>query len=703
MLKKFVLVILLGSFLSCQSQAISDSQKQADLMLSVFILLSRNHFIEKNLNQAFFDEVLTNYLEITDRQKLFFTKSEIDVFYQLSQYKGQGDPNQEVYERLPNLLKISYQTFEVLEPRIQEFSEFAENYLGTELNYRERESFVIDPNDRVYVSEVGKLKENWKRYLKYLTLNRLLELNKSVGEDKTVRMGSPQFISNETQARKLVTTQMKSLAQNLGTFKQDQYLDFYLNAMGLAYDQYTSYYSPVENQNFTIQMTGQLEGIGAQIAKVDDGTIEIRGIVPGGPTYKQKALEVGDKIMAVADDKNEMIDVIPLSINEALQYIRGKKGTIARLKVKRVDGMIDEVKIVRDRVVLEESYARSSILDIKLPGEPNRKIGYLYLPSFYGDSRNPNAPNSSEDVKRELLKLNASGVDALVFDLRNNGGGRLDDAVQISGFFIKEGPIVRVRNRATEMEPRYDIDPNVYFDKPMVVLVNENSASASEIFAAAMQDYGRAVVVGGESTFGKATVQTIFEYDREEYFASINDIAGSLKFTIQKYYRATGKSTQTIGVIPDIMLPSISYKEENKKNPYKLDSLPQIPFQKWQNFSYDIDALKRESKKRVVRTPFFNNMDKRTALIKNQLDNKEMSLQYVIANREQERYLRELKRHPIDMKKTNSKYSVSAHQGSITADTPQETKDKYANWEKQILEDYYIEEATLILHDIIKG
>lgn len=694
---KFIVIFFLWtSFLSCQSR-LDQATKERDLFLSVFLVLSQYHFIQKNYNQKFYDDILDHYLKITDLQKIFYLQSEVDTFKQLSQYSGnQQDYQQELMSRIPNLLKISYTCYDIFKKRAIKFQEFSEDYLSREIDFTVNEVYELKPEKRHFSIDEKGLKETWRKYLKYLTMNRIVTLSSG-----NAVIHSTEFRSNEMDARSHILNQMKRVAQNTQTRKSDQYIEFYLNAVGAAYDQYTSYYSPVESQNFNIQMTGQLEGIGAQISKEEDGLIEIKGIVPGGPTYKQKALEVGDKIMRVNDGNGKMLDVVSLSMNEALSYIRGKKGTVAQFLVKRRDGVIENVEIIRDRVILEESYARSTILQTQIDGSPTKKIGYLYLPSFYGDRRNSQAPNSSDDVKKALLNFNDQDVDGMIFDLRNNGGGYLDDAVNISGFFIEEGPIVRVRDRNQEFDPRSDTDPNVIFTKPMIVLINENSASASEIFSAAMQDYGRAVIVGSLQSFGKATVQNVLEFDKQPYFHKIADIAGSLKYTIQKYYRVTGQSTQTMGVTPDVILPTLWIKQNHKNNPYAQDSLPEIPFKHWERFSYDIDYLRQSSQKRIDHSDFFNRIKKRLQILKERQDEDRVSLVYTVAQRKQNAYLKEIDKYDLNLSKSKVPYSIIEQK--TFPENPSEKMEGIKNWNKSILDDYYLEEGVMILNDFFNN
>ena len=356
---------------------------------------------------------------------------------------------------------------------------------------------------------------------------------------------------------------------------ESDWLSIYLNSITTIYDPHTAYFPPQDKENFDIAMSGQLEGIGARLTS-KGGFIVVAEIVPGSACWRQGQLKVGDKILKVGQGDEEPIDITDMRTDHAVKYIRGKKGTEVRLTVKQVDGSVITIPIIRDIVILEETYTKSAVIDNK---------GYINLPKFYADFSGNGGRDCSDDVKNEILKLKEEGVEGIILDLRNNGGGSLQDVVEMAGLFIKEGPIVQVKAKVGKPRVYSDTDESVYYDGPLVVMVNTYSASASEILAAAMQDYGRAVIVGGSpTTFGKGTVQRAFDLDGfvSEAYDEIKPL-GALKLTLQKFYRIDGGTTQLKGVTPDIILPDtwsyLNVGEKDQEFPIPWDEIgsPEVP------------------------------------------------------------------------------------------------------------------------------
>ena len=513
-------------------------------------------------------------------------------------------------------------------------------------------------------------------------------------EDKNnekVRIGDAEFKKIEKSAREKITKSIKKIFNELISKKPRDYFSTYLNAMTQTYDRYTIYFPPVEQETFTSGLTGKLEGIGAQINKSDDGTIEIVNIIPGGPSFKQKKLTPGDKILKVGqDDDGEMVDIVNLTMNEGLGLIRGKKGTKVRLYIRKISGEEKEISIIRDVIVLQETYARSSVFK-----DQGVLYGYIYLPSFYRDFNNGVARNSSEDIANELKKLNALNVEGLVFDLRNNGGGALTDAVRISGFFIKNGPIVRVRSSRQEHAPLYDRDDSVLFEKPVVILINENSASASEIVAAALQDYGRVIVMGPKQSFGKGTVQTSFDLNQIDALKRFDRNFGGLKLTVQKFYRITGKSTQNIGVRPDIVFPSLSEAVEPVESDFPYDDLEAIRFVKWagsdESRNVYADVI-REIQEEIAKTPYFEEIAQKVKLVKKNRKKTKVSLNLKKRLSDRKNFITEMKKLDLEIKKPFTDFVV---------ETDEENLEIYGkNWYEDLSKDIYVNTAMKVLKKI---
>jgi carboxyl-terminal processing protease len=353
-------------------------------------------------------------------------------------------------------------------------------------------------------------------------------------------------------------------------FNDDEKFSYYVNAITNMMDPYTEFFPPVDKRYFDEQLSGQFFGIGASL-QYEDGNIKVGSLLTGSPAWKSEQIEVGDFITKVAQGNDQPVDLTGYTVEDAVKLIRGKKGTEVKLTLKKTDGTVKTVSLIRDKIVQDETFARSTVIE-----EGTSKIGYIFLPEFYANFDDPTGSRSALDVAKEVAKLKQQKVDGIVIDLRNNGGGSLYDVVQIAGLFIDQGPIVQVKDRDGRPTVMRDKDGNVLYDGPLAVMVNEFSASASEIFAAAIQDYGRGVIIGSTSTYGKGTVQRSIALDGDN-FLSNNSELGSLKLTLQKFYRINGGSTQLKGVVPDIVIPDkyeyLKFREKDNTNALKWDEI----------------------------------------------------------------------------------------------------------------------------------
>jgi carboxyl-terminal processing protease len=427
------------------------------------------------------------------------------------------------------------------------------------------------------------------------------------------------------KAREKTLKQLKSYFERMGELDHQEHYSRYFNALTAAFDPHTNYMDPATKEDFNIRMSKSLKGIGAVLQEEDDYTKVMR-IVPGSASYRQGDLEAGDIILRVAEGlEGEEIDITGMRIREVVSYIRGEKGTIVRLTVKKSDGKIKIIPIERDIVKLEDAVAKSMSFD----GVGDRKYGYVYLPDFYRNHQDPSSRNCTDDVRKEIENLKKENIDALIFDLRGNGGGFLEDARSIAGLFIPSGPIVQVKNSFDKVVVLRDDDRKVTFSKPVVILVDQFSASASEILAAALQDYHRAVVVGSEQTHGKGTVQHLISLDREVPPRWKKGDMGSLKLTIQKFYRIDGGSTQKRGVVPDIILPDDkAYMESGERYlDYALDwdKISPVKYRAW-GPSLPLDELRIKSSARVEKSEIFNAAKARGEHLKERFDDTQVVL-----------------------------------------------------------------------------
>ena len=483
-------------------------------------------------------------------------------------------------------------------------------------------------------------------------------------------------------------------------------LTIYINAITNTYDPNTAWLPPKDKANFDIAFSGQLEGIGAQLQE-KDGYIRIVRIIPGSASWRQGQLKAKDIILKVGQGTGEAVDVVDMRIDDAVKLIRGKKGTEVRLTVKKLDGSIIVIPIIRDVVILEATYAKSALVGRN--DLPALKIGYIHLPKFYADFNNKGGRNCAEDIKKELIKLKEEDVDGIILNLRNNRGGSLDDAVKMAGLFIEKGPIVQIKSRTGKPHILRDRDPMVYYDGPLIIMVNSFSASASEILAAAIQDYKRGVIIGSAATFGKGTVQRLINLDGylPKDHGDVKSL-GTLKLTTQKFYRIDGGATQLKGVYPDIILPDaysyidIGAKELEFAMPW--DEILPAEFELWKpeaKRSNNIDKLKKKSGSRIKNNLTFKLIIENAERFKKQRDKTIYSLNLSVfkdelkkVNEEAKRYNRIQKEIPeLNIHSTKSDLSV------IQSDSSKIQRTQ--TWHVTLKKDAYLFEAMAVINDMM--
>jgi len=653
---------------------------QSKLMMTV---IRQEHFKPQNLNDVFSKKVFDLYIKELDVNKRFLLKADYE---ELKEFQTNIDNE---------LRSGTFRFFEVasrlLKTRVFEAENIAQTILKEPFDYTIDESFETDPEKRDYPADTEELKEIWRKYLKYTTLmeyHHLLEMQKTEAEGKK---DTPAEL--EAKARKNVAKRITRAHQRILRKSEQEHFEDFLDVVARSFDPHTEFMPPKEKEEFDISMTGRLEGIGA-VLQEDGEFIKVVEIIPGSAAWRQKELQPEDRILKVAQGSDEPVDIVDMPVDEAVKYIRGKKGTEVRLTVRKPDGQIKVITLIRDTVIVEETYAKSAIIsDQKL----NRKFGYILLPSFYSDFTGNGGRNSADDVRKELQKLMNQNVDGIILDLRDNGGGSLVDAIDISGIFIGNGPVVQVLNRSGSIEVKEATNNKVTYKGPLVVLVNSLSASASEILAAALQDYGRAVIVGGQ-TYGKGTVQVIYDFDKIINERSFNEHKplGSVKITIQKFYRINGGSTQEKGVEPDITLPDpYSYLEiGERKIDYAMpwDTIPAAKYKKWAG-SLNLGALRNNSAKRIKEDPVFIAIDSYVQRAQERQKNTEKTLNLVAFMKEQKAISEE----------TDHLEKIQTPQEHIKVVWTSETKnkEKVEKWTNELLKDRYIVEAGKIINDMI--
>lgn len=593
----------------------SESQKTQVIASVIKNALETYHYRHQKIDDEFSKKSFDQFIKRIDYGKQFLIKSDIQ---ELEKFKFSIDD-----EMKSGKFELLDTANTLIAKRIKLIDSFRKEFFSKDTPLKSTDKLEIDPEKRGYVATEKELLELWRKIFIHSTLTRFLTLqeeqddsdknkkgNKSNKGKKNVSKNDDKK-KNLPPVKKLTESELITKAKDAINKKYDTYFqrtlkeDYYdkieklINPVASVYDPHTNYMPPKRKEDFDIDISGSLEGIGA-VLQEDGSYIKVIEIVPGGAAWKQKELEVDDVILMVSEGNKEAVDLVDMRVDDAVRYIRGKKGTEVRLTVKKADGTRKVIPIVRDIVQVGESFAKSSVLEYK---GVNKKFGYIHLPKFYRDFGDDQKRNCSDDVKKELEVLKKMKVDGIILDLRNNGGGALEDARRLSGLFVEKGPIVQVKNYSGEVEVLEDDDKNVIYDGPVIVLVNRFSASASEIVAGALQDYKRAIIVGGDLTHGKGTVQAVLNLNQGPLLSIFGPTIGALKVTIQKFYRITGASTQYRGIVSDIVLPDqyayIKSREQDLDFSLPWDEIKGLPFTAWNKKLPSIEDLKAKSKKRI--------------------------------------------------------------------------------------------------------
>ncbi|WP_438989664.1 carboxy terminal-processing peptidase [Polaribacter sp.] len=684
--------LLLFNNLTLQAETTLKSDPEKDKIL-VYVLkniLTRGHFVVKDMNDDFSEKVYKSFIEGLDPSKRYFTQDDLKEF---SKYK---------YEIDNQLLKDDVSFYNLVYNRFLEKTANAKSYYGEILkqpfNFNKKETIDIDYDKIPFAKNENKLVEYWRKQLKLNTLSRIQsELEKQeekLKKDKKYKKKS--FKTLEKEARKEVLKNMNELYLRIDELEHEDWFSVFLNSVVSAFDPHTTYMAPRIKERFDQDMSGKLEGIGARLSRQGIYT-EIVELVSGGPAWKQGELEAGDIILEVAQGDKDPLDIVGMRLDDAIKFIKGKKGTEVRLTVKKkLDGSTKIISIIRDVVELEETFVKSSIVE-----KDGKKYGLIDLPRFYIDFSDRDARDSAKDMEKEIARLKSENIAGLLIDLRNNGGGSLQTAIQIAGLFIKQGPVVQVKYRGQDPIVKSDVDPKMQWDGSVVVLVNELSASASEIFAAAMQDYGRAVIIGGNQTYGKGTVQSVIPINN--FYPKYEKDLGAIKMTIQKFYRVNGGSTQIEGVYSDIAMPDrysyMKFGERDLDGALIWDKVPQAKYTQtnsYENFSEVVD----KSKTRIASNTKFKLINEYAKWLKENQEDTSYSLNYkdfAKESKEQERVAKKYSdafKHKSNLTFNSPKYELPLlKKDSILA-------DKRNIWHKNLSKDIYVAEALNVLKDL---
>jgi len=531
---------------------LSDPDKEKVLLEIVKYVVEKGHYNSIDLDDNFSVKIFDDFISKLDPQKRFFTVNDIR---QLNRYKYKIDDQIKNYQ-----LEFFEETYKTYNQRVSDAKLFVDKVFETDFDFSEDE--FIDLNNDSIPFSLGKnqLFERWRKQIKYSVLDIV-----------TQRYSSDSLDFNEikTNAISTVKKNTNDFFEYANELDRDDWFSVFVNSFVSQFDPHTFYFKPDDKEKFDVSISGKFDGIGARLSRAD-GNVKIVDVIIGGPVWRDKLLDVGDVILAVGQGDDELVSIYGMKLDDSIKLIKGPAGTVVTLRVKKIDGQIQDVKIKRDEVELEETFAKSTLIS-----KNDNNYGYISLPKFYADFDNYKNRNSANDVKNEIIKLKNNGIQGLILDLRNNGGGSLQTVVEMTGLFIEKGPIVQVKSIGNRKKVLYDRDPQVYWDGPLVLLINEMSASASEIISAALQDYNRAIIIGSEKSFGKGTVQNIIDLNR--FISNTDYDMGALKVTTDIFYRINGESVQLEGVQSDIIIPDsymyIFNGERDEKNPIKWDKI----------------------------------------------------------------------------------------------------------------------------------
>lgn len=687
------LLVLLTAFASCsfRSNSFENNDKDKLLLELISFVLEKWHFSPETINDEFSEKVYEDFINDLDPLKRVFLASDLKDF---EVYRYQIDDElKNVTLDFFNLVYDRYMT------RLKDSQVIYKEVLAQSFDFSVEESVIVNYDELVAATTKSDLKERWRKQLKYSALGNYFAKWESQQENKEEDANAEVKTEAELEAdsrAQLMNTLDDNYAFYFNDLERKDWFVQYLNSIVETYDPHTFYFAPEDKEKFDIDMSGKYEGIGARLTKRRDQT-KIVEIISGGPVWRDKSLEVGDEILKVGQEDEEPVNIVGMRLDDAIKLIKGAKGTNVYLHVKRVNGKKEVVPITRDAVELEETYAKSAKVV-----KDGVQYGIIHLPKFYVNFNDYDTRNAATDIAKEIKELKSEGVEGLVLDLRNNGGGSLQTVVDIAGLFIKEGPVVQVKNSDYEIDVFEDEDPKIQWDGPLVLMVNELSASASEILAAALQDYKRAVVIGSERTFGKGTVQNMIPFDRLVRNSDYGSL-GALKITTQKYYRVNGGSTQLKGVNSDVVVPDrYSYLEIGERDqdfPMPWDKIASAEFEPWIGYM-DLEKTIERSNKRMKDNNYLKLIDENARWIKNQQDRNTSTLSFnsykkMIEEGDQKAEYFET------INNFDSHLTFESLQYEDELFTKDETlREKRNRWHESLAKDIYVDEALNVLKDL---
>ena len=687
-----ILLLVAGVFFAGSAKKEVDPPgKYEKILHNVTDMLKEAHYSPKLIDDSFSKRIFHKYFEVLDPNKNIFLKEDIES---LKKFEFRIDD-----EMKGANVEFFKAVAVIFNKRMEEAALMYKDVLSKSFDYTIDESYMGDPEKTKFSATDADRKESWRKALKYQALDRYVDLIETREKNKDradFKVKSNEELEKEAR-EKVIKTMDRTFERYRFKFSDDDKFNLFVGIITNTMDPHTEFFPPVDKRYFDEQMSGRFFGIGASLV-YDEGNIKIGTLIAGSPAWKSGEVQVGDIILKVGQGKEEPTELTGFVVEDAVKLIRGKKGTEVRLTFKKQDGSIKVVNLIRDEIVQDESFAKSAIIN-----NGTSRIGYIYLPEFYADFDRPNGARCYQDVAKEINKLKEDKVDGIVMDLRNNGGGSLYDVVQMVGLFIEKGPVVQVKDRDGKPNILEDKNSTVLYDGPLTVMVNEFSASASEIFAAAIQDYGRGVVIGSTTTYGKGTVQRNLGLDPESGFLNSNSDLGTIKLTLQKFYRVNGGSTQLKGVTSDIVLPDnyeyLKFREKDDPEALPWDEIKKANINNWRS-GYELATIQKLSETRLQTNAAFKLIKENTEWLARQND-REYSLNFDKYQKEQ-KAIRATVRQIEQLKKLEQDMDVTAlPQDANRFSYDKGKQDRFEQWIKNLRKDIYIDQAAKVTSDMV--
>ena len=692
--KVFATVFLFGALFFAFNTFKSENQespelRQRKLLSTIGQLLETEHYSPRNIDDAFSKEVFNAYFKALDPEKNTFLQSDLDS---LSNYSATIDD--EIHGAT-----IAFQpaVSRIYALRIIETKAIFNQIMDQPFNFNLDDSVSLNSDKMAYPKDVTERAKRWEMLLKYRTIERYASLieerEKNKGKEKfEVKNDSTLEAESRAYIKKSYKKRIESFEK---TFTKEKQFELFLNSITGLMDPHTDYLAPVEKRSFTEQMSGVIYGIGAQLTQ-DDFGIRIASIQPGGPAWKSGQIVVNDVIVKIAQGAEEPVDVSGYETTDAVKLIRGNLGTEVRLTFRKPDGTFKVVSLIREKIVLDEGYARSVVIQ-----NGADKYGYILLPDFYADFEREDGHRCSEDVAAEIKKLKAENVKGIIIDVRFNGGGSLYEVVQMAGLFIDKGPVVQIRNKEGRSQTLYDETPGILYDGPLVVMANEFSASASEIFAGAIQDYKRGIVVGSSSTYGKGTVQRNVAFGKPLDSLGIQTEYGAVKLTFQKFYRITGSSTQKKGVVPDVILPDeyeyLKYREKDNESALSWDEMERARYMVWPN-NAQLAQVVQSTNMQIQNDTALNKFKQNLQWVSSQIDNPVyLKLDKFQAFKKRVQEVSKQNEQALKLKTPMKLAPIKVDYNKFYNNPDKSKQDRYQGWIKDLAKDFQVNESSKIL------